>query len=130
LGGRKKHFEKWAKENRYKLGSLSAASYIDYVIKNAIDERMDSVLNARELDKTGNKVDSINAAKILPWAEEAIENGTFYPVVDLTNAWSDESLDLDYVTKLFANTIERAKDFEMNMNDRINYANKIYSLIK
>jgi hypothetical protein len=94
LGGRKKHFEKWAKENGYKLGSLSAASYIDYIITNAIDERMDSVLNARELAKTGNKVDSINAAKILHWAEDAIDNGTFYPVADLTNAWADESLAL------------------------------------
>ena len=130
LGGRKKHFEKWAKDNGYKLGSLSAASYIDYIIKNAIDERMDSVLNARELAKTGNKVDSINAAKILPWAEEAIESGTFYPVADLTNAWADESLALQYVTKLFANTIEKAGASEMNMNERVDNANKIYSLIK
>lgn len=130
LGGRKKHFEKWAKENGYKFGSLSAASYIDYIIKNSIDGRMDDIVRARELAKTGNKTDSINAQKTLSWAEPAIKNGTFYPVADLTTAWTDESLDLNYVTTLFAKTIERAKDFEMNMNDRINYANKIYSLIK
>lgn len=130
LGDRKKHFEKWAKDNGYKLGSLSAASYLDYVIKNAIDGRMDDVVRARELAKTGNKTDSINAHKTLSWAEPAIKNGTFYPVADLTKAWVDESLDLEYVTKLFANTIERAKDFEMNMNGRINNANKIYSIIQ
>ena len=130
LGQRKKHFEKWAKENGQKLGSLSAASYIDYIIKNSIDGRMDDVLRARELANTGNKTDSINAQKTLSWAEPAIKNGTFYPVAELTAAVADDSLDLKYVTTLFAQTIERAKDFEMNMNDRINYANKIYSLIK
>jgi hypothetical protein len=105
-------------------------SYLDYIIKNSIDGRMDDVIRARELAKTGNKTDSINAQKTLSWAEPAIKNGTFYPVADLTAAWSDESLDLEYVTTLFAQTIERAKDFEMNVNDRINYANKLYSLIK
>lgn len=130
LGQRKKYFEKWAKENGYKLGSLSAASYIDYIIKNSIDGRMDDVIRARELAKTGNKTDSINAQKTLSWAEPAIKNGTFYPVADLTAAWSDESLDLEYVTTLFAQTIERAKDFEMNMNGRIDAANKIYSIIQ
>lgn len=129
LGDRKKHFEKWAKENGYKLGSLSAASYLDYIIKNSIDERMDDVMRARELAKTGNKIDSINAWGTLSWAEPAIKNGTFYPVADLTAAWTDESLDLEYLTKLFANTIERAKDFEMNMTERTNNANKIYSII-
>lgn len=129
LGQRKKHFEKWAKENGYKLGSLSAASYLDYIIKNSIDGRMDDVLRARELAKTGNKTDSINAKKTLSWAEPAIKNGTFYPVADLTEAWMDESLDVEYVTKLFANTIERAKDFEMNMINRTDSANKIYSII-
>lgn len=129
LGQRKKHFEKWAKENGYKLGSLSAASYLDYIIKNSIDGRMDDVLRARELAKTGNKTDSINAQKTLSWAESAIKNGTFYPVTDLTEAWMDESLDVEYVTKLFANTIERAKDFEMNMVNRTDSANKIYSII-
>ena len=129
LGDRKKHFEKWAKENGYKLGSLSAASYLDYIIKNSIDERMDDVMRARELAKTGNKIDSINAWGTLSWAEPAIKNGTFYPVADLTAAWADESLDLEYLTKLFANTIERAKDFEMNMTERTNNANKIYSII-
>lgn len=130
LGGRKKHFEKWAKDNGYELGSLSAASYLDYVIKNAIDDRMDDVIRARELAQTGNKTDSINAAKTLSWAEDQIKKGTFYPVADLTAAWDDDSLDLGYITKLFANTIERAKDFEMNMNERVEHANKIYSLIK
>ena len=129
LGDRKKHFEKWAKENGYKLGSLSAASYLDYIIKNAIDGRMDDVVRARELAKTGNKTDFLNAQKTLGWAEPAIKNGTFYPVADLTAAWVDESLDLEYVTKLFANTIERAKDFEMNMTERTDSANKIYSII-
>lgn len=129
LGDRKKHFEKWAKENGYKLGSLSAASYLDYIIKNAIDGRMDDVVRARELAKTGNKTDFLNAQKTLEWAEPAIKNGTFYPVADLTAAWVDESLDLEYVTKLFANTIERAKDFEMNMTERTDSANKIYSII-
>lgn len=130
LGDRKKHFEKWAQDNGYKLGSLSAASYIDYVIKNAIDGRMDDVIRARELAQTGNKIDSINAAKTLSWAEDQIKKGTFYPVADLTAAWDDDSLDLGYITKLFANTIERAKDFEMNMNERVDSAHKIYSLIK
>jgi hypothetical protein len=108
---------------------LSAASYLDYIIKNSIDERMDDVIRARELAKTGNKIDSINAWGTLSWAEPAIKNGTFYPVADLTAAWTDESLDLEYLTKLFANTIERAKDFEMNMTERTNNANKIYSII-
>lgn len=129
LGGRKEHFKKWAQENGYKLGSLSTASYLDNVIKNAIDGRMDMVLRARELAKTGNPVDVEKANEVLSWAEPAIKNGTFYPVSDLTAAWADESLDLEYVTKLFANTIERAKDFEINMNGRIDAANKIYSII-
>lgn len=129
LGDRKEHFKKWAQENGYKLGSLSTASYLDNVIKNAIDGRMDMVLRARELAKTGNPVDVEKANEVLSWADPAIKNGTFYPVADLTAAWADESLDLEYVTKLFANTIERAKDFEMNMNGRIDAANKIYSII-
>lgn len=129
LGGRKEHFEKWAKQNGYRLGSLSTASYLDYIINNAIDGRMDTVLRARELAKTGKPVDIEKANEVLSWAEPAIKNGTFYPVSDLTTAWTNESLDLEQITKLFANTIERAKDSEMNMNDRIDYANKIYSII-
>lgn len=129
LGGRKEHFEKWAKQNGYRLGSLSTASYLDYIINNAIDGRMDTVLRARELAKTGKPVDVEKANEVLSWADPAIKNGTFYPVADLTKAWADESLDLEYVTKLFANTIERAKDFEINMNGRTDAANKIYSII-
>ena len=130
LGDRKEHFKKWAQENGYKLGSLSTASYLDHIIKNAIDGRMDMVLRARELAKTGNPVDVEKANEVLSWAETAIKNGTFYPVSDLTKAWTDESLDLEYLTTLFARTIERAKDFEINMNGRIDAANKIYSILQ
>ena len=130
LGDRKEHFAKWAQQNGYRLGSLSTASYLDYIIKNSIDGRMDMVLRARELAKTGKPVDVEKANEVLSWAEPAIKNGTFYPVSDLTKAWIDESLDLGYITTLFARTIERAKDFEINMNGRVDAANKIYSIIQ
>jgi hypothetical protein len=56
---------------------------------------MDMVLRARELAKTGKPVDVEKANEVLSWAEPAIKNGTFYPVSDLTTAWTNESLDLE-----------------------------------
>ena len=129
LGDRKKDYEKWRLKNGYKDGALSQATYLDYVIKNRIDPRMDSVLNARQLLLNKNRVDSINANKVLDWAEPAIKNGTFYPISDLSDRWNDETFTLDDMTDLWSNTIEKAGAAEKNNEQRKLYANKLHAMI-
>lgn len=129
LGGRRNDYEKWRNKNGYKDGALSQAAYLDYIIKNRVDSRMDDVLRARQLLQNQNKRDSVNAKKILDWAEPAIQNGTFYPISDLSDRWNDETYSLDEMTDLWSNTIEKAHSSEKNNASRRNYANKLYTLI-
>lgn len=129
MGDRLKDYEKWRKQNGYKDGALSQATYLDYVIKNRIDPRQDMVDNAHKLLLNKNRIDSINANAVLSWAEPLIQNGTFYPISDLSDKWDDEEYSLDDFTDLFANTIEKPKEFEKKLDSRRNYANKLYNII-
>ena len=75
---------------------------------------MDDVIRARKLLLNKNKVDSINANQTLIWAEPAIQNGTFYPISDLSDRWDDNTYSLDDMTDLWSNTIEKASKKEKN----------------
>ena len=129
LGDRLKDYNKWRIKNGYKDGALSQATYLDYIIQNRIDPRQDMVDNARKLLLNKNSVDSINANKVLSWAETQIQNGTFYPISDLSDRWGDETYSLDEMTDLWSNTIEKAHANEKNNTIRRDYANKLYNLI-
>lgn len=129
LGDRKADYDKWRTKNGYKDGALSQATYLDYVIKNRIDPRMDDVIRARKLLLNKNKVDSINANQILIWAEPAIQNGTFYPISDLSDRWDDDTYSLDDMTDLWSNTIEKAGKKEKNNQQRRYYAQGIYGIM-
>ena len=129
LGHRLADYEKWRKKNGYVDGALSQMTYLDYIIKNKIDYRMNDVIRARALLQNKNRIDSINANKVLDWAEPAIENGTFYPISDLTDALGDNERTLEDITDLWSNTIEKAGKTEKNNNSRRKYAQGFYSLM-
>lgn len=129
LGDRKKDYEKWIKDNGYLDGGLSQASYLNYIIENKIDPRMDAYNNAHKLLLNKNKIDSINANAYLNKVEPQIKNGTFYPIADLTAKWDDPKYSLKDMTILWSNTIEKPGKHEANLKQRVDYANKFYNMI-
>lgn len=120
---RRKDYNEWIIDNSYKDGGLSQTEYLEYIIANAIDPRWKDYLRAKELAQSSNAVDRKNGQEYLTKIQPQIDTGTFYPVKDLTEVWSDDTTSLDDFVDLFAHTIERAKPSEINLENRRKYAN-------
>lgn len=117
-GERLKDYQKYLEENNLKDDMIPQLNYIvdlingkrgDYYIEglNSLNNRIDTLQSKSKRTRYEDRELNEKLAYKEKIYGERIKNNTLYPIADLTNALSNKDYDLNYITDLFTNTIER-----------------------
>lgn len=117
-GERLKDYQKYLEENNLKDDMIPQLNYMvdlingkrgDYYIEglNSLNSRIDALQSKSKRTRYEDRELNEKLAYREKIYGERIKNNTLYPIADLTNALSNKDYDLNYITDLFTNTIER-----------------------